>query len=75
MRILSLLFSITMEKKSKITIQEASRQLSYFKVTPVPLGTGITMIRSESEVAGNLFNLLGILFPETIMDSALTKKI
>lgn len=72
--VLSLLLSRIIEKKSKTTISEASRQLSYLKVTPVRLGTGIAMIRSESEKAGNLLNQLGIPYPETIMDSALTKK-
>ena len=47
--VLSLLLSRLIEKKTKITISEAGRILSYLKVTPVQLESGVAMVRSESE--------------------------
>ena len=47
--VLSLLLSSLIEKKTKITISEAGRILSYLKVTPVQLESGVAMVRSESE--------------------------
>ena len=43
--VLSLLLSRMMEKKTGMTISEASRLLSYLKVTLVRLGSGIVMMR------------------------------
>ena len=72
--VLSLLLSRVIEKKTEITISEASRLLSYLKVTPVRLGSGTVMIRSESEMAGNLLSRMNILYPEKIVDGARTGK-
>ena len=72
--VLSLLLSRLIEKKTKITISEAGRILSYLKVTPVRLGPGIVMIRSESEQALDLLNQMNIPYPERILDGARTKK-
>ncbi len=72
--VLSLLLSRLIEKKTEITISEASRLLSYLKVTPVRLGSGTVMIRSESEMAGNLLSRMNIPYPEKIVDGARTGK-
>ncbi|MHB8360377.1 MAG: IS1634 family transposase [Thermoplasmataceae archaeon] len=72
--VLSLLLSRLIEKKTKITISEAGRILSYLKVTPVQLGSGVVMIRSESEHALDLLNQMNIPYPERILDGARTKK-
>ena len=72
--VLSLLISRLIEKKTKITISEATRILSYLKVTPVQLGSGVVMIRSESEPATNLLNQMNIPYPDRILDGARTKK-
>ncbi len=72
--VLSLLLSRLIEKKTKITISEAGRILSYLKVTPVRLESGIVMIRSESEQALDLLNQMNIPYPERILDGARTKK-
>ncbi len=74
MCVLSLLLSRLIEKKTEITISEASRLLSYLKVTPVRLGSGTVMIRSESEMAGNLLSRMNIPYPEKIVDGARTGK-
>ncbi|EQD74683.1 transposase IS4 family, partial [mine drainage metagenome] len=71
--VLSLLLSRIIEKKTGTTISEASRVLSYLKVTPVRLGAGIVMIRSESEQAEDLLNQMNIPYPEKIVDGARTK--
>ena len=72
--VLCLLLSRLIEKKTKITISEAGRILSYLKVTPVQLGSGVVMIRSESEHALNILNQMNIPYPERILDGARTKK-
>ena len=46
--VLPLLISRMIEKRSSLTISEASRQLSYLKVKPVNLGSGMVMMSSES---------------------------
>ncbi|EQB70531.1 MAG: transposase IS4 family protein [Ferroplasma sp. Type II] len=72
--VLSLLLSRLIEKKTKITISEARRILSCLKVTPVCPGSGVVMIRSESEQALDLPNQRNIPYPERILDGARTKK-
>jgi len=69
------MLSRLIEKKTKTTISEARRILSYLKVTPVHLGSGgCVMIRAESEQALDLFNQMNIPYPERILDGARTKK-
>ena len=46
--VLPLLISRMIEKRSSLTISEASRQLSYLKVMPVKPGSGMVMMSSES---------------------------
>ena len=41
---------------------------------PVRLGSGTVMIRSESEMAGNLLSRMNIPYPEKIVDGARTGK-
>lgn len=72
--VLSLIISRLIEKKTEITISEATRILSYLKVTPVQLESGIVMIRSESEQVKNLLNKLNILYLEEIPGGAQTAK-
>ena len=72
--VLSLLLSRLIEKKTGITVSEATRILSYLKVTPVRLESGIVMIRSESEPALNLLSKMNIPYPEKILGGAPTKK-
>ena len=72
--VLSLLLSRLIEKKTGITVSEATRILSYLKVTPVPLESGIVMIRSESEPALNLLCKMNIPYSEKILGGAPTKK-
>ncbi|EQD75656.1 transposase IS4 family protein, partial [mine drainage metagenome] len=71
--VLSLLLSRIIEKKTGTTISETSRVLSYLKITPVHLGAGIVMIRSESEQAEDLLSQMNIPYPEKIVDGARTK--
>ncbi|MGC8618211.1 MAG: IS1634 family transposase, partial [Thermoplasmata archaeon] len=71
--VLSLLISRLIEKETGMTISEASRSLSYLKVTPVRLRSGTVMMRSESETAARVLKQLGVAYPERIVDGALTK--
>ena len=71
--VLSLLTSRMIEKKTGMTISEASRLLSYLKVTPVRLRSGIVMMRSESEIAAGVLKQLGVMYPDRILDGALTE--
>ena len=71
--VLSLLVSRLIEKRSKMTVSETSRLLSYLKVTPVRLKSGIVMIRSESELAEGVLKNMGIEYPEKVVDGAQTK--
>ncbi len=71
--VLSLLISRLIEKKTGMTISEASRLLSYLKVTPVRLRSGTVMMRSESETAAGVLKQLVVEYPERIVDGALTK--
>ncbi|MGC8563155.1 MAG: IS1634 family transposase, partial [Thermoplasmata archaeon] len=71
--VLSLLISRLIEKETGMTISEASRSLSYLKVTPVRLRSGIVMMRSESETAAGVLKKLGVEYPERIVDGALTE--
>ena len=70
--VLSLLISRMIEKRSSLTISEASRQLSYLKVTPVRLGSGMVMMSSESDRASSLLKKMGIPYPEKTIKSAQT---
>ncbi len=70
--VLSLLLSRLIEKKTGITVAEASRILSYLKVTPVRLRSGTVMVRSESKEAKELLERMSIPYPERIMGGAQT---
>ena len=68
---------LSQRKKTEETLKinmHNLRQYSYLKVTPVQLGSGVVMIRSESEHALNLINQMNIPYPERILDGARTKK-
>ncbi len=71
--VLSFLLSRLIEKKTEITISEATRILSQLKVTPVRLQSGIIMIRSESEQVLHLLDKMKIPYPEKIIDGARKK--
>ena len=73
MCVLSLLLSRLIEKKTEITISEATRILSQLKVTPVRLQSRIIMIRSESEQVLHLLDKMKIPYPEKIIDGARKK--
>ncbi len=65
--ILSLLVSRLIEKRTGITISQASKTLSYLKVTPIKKESGIIMIRSESDAAKNLLMKMELEYPEKVV--------
>ena len=75
--VLSLLIARLMEKacEEKMTISAISDMLSELKAIPVRIPEGIIMLRSESENAKKVLDLLKIPYPRKVINNTLTVQV